>query len=136
MPTAAKRKKTEPAAEVRRFGMHPKLLLDVIKRQADPLVIARQCVDEAIFDREAERLEIAVHETSQSGEENVLEWYADLEDPGGEGRDGKALLEVFLNRLSEYGLPLLVVEVPESELEYWEAHKLNTHFQFESTPDE
>ena len=34
MPTAAKRKKTEPAAEVRRFGMHPKLLFDVILRQA------------------------------------------------------------------------------------------------------
>lgn len=92
--------------------------------RGDPLVLARDAINEAIFRREAEALGLPVHEEPDlSGEDNTLCWYAEVIIQND--------LERFLTALRNLGMPLLEVVVPAAELRHWHAHALNADFSFD-----
>lgn len=88
----------------------------------DPLILAKAVIDQAIFEREALRVGLVVHDDDNT-EDGQVGWYVLSAE--------KEYLISFLERLRDCGLPLLNVTVPDDELTFWEAHELNQHFCFD-----
>ena len=96
--------------------------------RGDALLLAKDAIDQAIFERAAARFQLEVKEGPSSGEENVVAWYVDVPE--------KLRLVEFLRVLVADRMPCLLVEVPVGELAGWEDHALGRDFSFQPFDDE
>ncbi len=95
--------------------------------RGDPLLLAKDVINEAIFRREAAEHALTVREDPDAQEENSVGWVIETEFD--------QVLQAILTSLAGLGMPLLAVDVPPEEIDAWEAdEKLSPHFDF--TPNE
>lgn len=90
----------------------------------DPLVLAKDAINEAIFKREAADLGLPVEQDPSVGEDNLLGWVVLVAPQEG------AVLRSFLQAMVPLDLPCLSVAVPEAELADWERDALNDDYSF------
>lgn len=89
--------------------------------RADPLLLAKTAIDEAIFRRAAARLKLEVME--EPAEDNLVSFYIDC--------PCRLALSELLTLLQAGLLPCLNVTVPEDEIEEWFKTPWNDHFSFD-----
>lgn len=94
------------------------------EERGDALLVAKDVINEAIFDRQAANFGLQVLEDPAADEDNSVGYLVETAE---EDR-----LRSFLTSMVPMDMPCLVVTVPADELEKWEADDLNRHYSFEA----